>query len=92
MAMHGPHPSASPTLARLCAPTQAPALPLPSSHPTGPHLRSCPPTPAPSTTAQMKKTKPEPRCCPECGERVGLSADSVRVHIRLKHPASALAR
>ena len=41
---------------------------------------------------QMKKTKPEPRCCPECGERVGLSAESVRVHIRLKHPASALAR
>ena len=46
----------------------------------------------PYALPQMKKTKPEPRCCPECGERVGLSADSVRVHIRLKHPASALAR
>lgn len=40
----------------------------------------------------MKKTKPEPRACPECGEKVGLSAESVRVHLRLKHPASALAR
>ncbi|KAI3425893.1 hypothetical protein D9Q98_007866 [Chlorella vulgaris] len=43
-------------------------------------------------TVKMKKTKPEPRVCPECGEKVGLSADSVRVHIRFKHPASALAR
>lgn len=40
----------------------------------------------------MKKTKPEPRSCPECGEKVGLSADSVRVHLRLKHPACALVR
>ena len=41
---------------------------------------------------QMKKTKPEPRSCPECGERVGLSAAAVRVHIKLKHPGSLLAR
>lgn len=34
---------------------------------------------------QVRKTKPELRCCPECGARVGLSAESVRVHLRLKH-------
>lgn len=40
----------------------------------------------------MKKTKPEPRSCPVCGDKVGLSADSVRVHLRLKHPGALLAR
>ncbi|PSC74445.1 MAP kinase phosphatase with leucine-rich repeats 3 [Micractinium conductrix] len=43
-------------------------------------------------TVKMKKTKPEPRSCPVCSERVGLSADSVRVHLRLKHPGVVLAR
>ncbi|KAL4436854.1 hypothetical protein ABPG75_003993 [Micractinium tetrahymenae] len=43
-------------------------------------------------TVKMKKTKPEPRSCPVCGEKVGLSADSVRVHLRLKHPGAVLAR
>jgi hypothetical protein len=46
----------------------------------------------PPLSLQMKKTKPEPRSCPECGERVGLSAAAVRVHIKLKHPGSLLAR
>ena len=35
---------------------------------------------------QVRNTKPEPKICPLCGEKVGLSAESVRVHIRLKHP------
>ncbi|KAL4432560.1 hypothetical protein ABPG77_000497 [Micractinium sp. CCAP 211/92] len=43
-------------------------------------------------TVKMKKTKPEPRSCPVCGDKVGLSADSVRVHLRLKHPGALLAR
>jgi hypothetical protein len=34
----------------------------------------------------VRKTKPEPKLCPLCGDKVGLSAESVRVHIRLKHP------
>ena len=40
-------------------------------------------------TVKVKKTKPEPKCCPECGDRIGLSMDSVRVHLRLKHPGKA---
>lgn len=40
-------------------------------------------------TVKVKKTKPEPKKCPDCGEKVGLSAESVRVHLRLKHPAKA---
>jgi predicted protein tyrosine phosphatase len=42
-------------------------------------------------TVKVKKTKPEPKRCPECGEKIGLSAESVRVHIRLKHPSKAAA-
>ena len=34
---------------------------------------------------QVRKTKPELKSCPECGARVGLSAESVRVHLKLKH-------
>lgn len=34
----------------------------------------------------MRKTKPDPRVCPLCGDKVGLSVESVRVHVRLKHP------
>ncbi len=37
-------------------------------------------------TVKGKKTKPEPRMCPECGERVGLSMHSLRYHLRAKHP------
>lgn len=40
-------------------------------------------------TLKVKKTKPEPKKCPECGHSIGLSAESVRVHIKLKHPSKA---
>ncbi len=40
-------------------------------------------------TVKVKKTKPAPRKCPECGDTIGLSAESVRVHLRLKHPTAA---
>ena len=40
-------------------------------------------------TVKVKKTKPAPRKCPECGDTIGLSAESVRVHLRLKHPGKA---
>ncbi len=40
-------------------------------------------------TVKVKKTKPAPRKCPECGDTIGLSAESVRVHLRLKHPSKA---
>eukprot|EP00887_Chlorella_sp_A99_P007916 scaffold12.g7916.t1 len=39
-------------------------------------------------TVKVRKTKPELKTCPECGARVGLSAESVRVHLRLKHAGS----
>jgi hypothetical protein len=39
--------------------------------------------------AQVKKTKPAPKMCPECNDVVGLSNESVRLHLRLKHPARA---
>jgi atypical dual specificity phosphatase len=42
-------------------------------------------------TVKIKKTKPAPRKCPECGDVIGLSAESVRVHLRLKHPSKAQA-
>ena len=71
-------PTTHPSLPRTACPARLDCAPCPSSHP--------------ATPPQMKKTKPEPRACPECGEKVGLSAESVRVHLRLKHPASALAR
>lgn len=34
---------------------------------------------------QVKKTKPEPRMCPVCSEKVGISLQSLSVHIRTKH-------
>lgn len=34
---------------------------------------------------QYKKTKPEPRMCPVCGENVGISLQSLAVHVRIKH-------
>jgi predicted protein tyrosine phosphatase len=40
-------------------------------------------------TVKVKKTKPAPRKCPECGDTIGLSAESVKVHLRLKHPSRA---
>jgi predicted protein tyrosine phosphatase len=37
-------------------------------------------------TVKVKRTKPESRVCPECGDKVGLSEQSLQVHLRLKHP------
>ena len=34
---------------------------------------------------QLKKTKPEPRVCPVCSDKVGISLQSLSVHIRTKH-------
>ena len=34
---------------------------------------------------QLKKTKPEPRICPVCGDKVGISLQSLSVHVRTKH-------
>lgn len=34
---------------------------------------------------QYKSTKPEPRMCPVCGENVGISWQSLAVHVRSKH-------
>ncbi len=34
---------------------------------------------------QYKKTKPEPRMCPVCSENVGVSWQSLAVHVRTKH-------
>jgi atypical dual specificity phosphatase len=34
---------------------------------------------------QVKKTKPEPRVCPVCGDKVGISLQSLSVHLRTKH-------
>lgn len=34
----------------------------------------------------MRRTKPELKVCPLCEEKVGLSAESVKIHTRLKHP------
>ena len=42
-------------------------------------------------TMKVKKTKPEPKKCPECGHCIGLSAESVRLHIKLKHHSKASA-
>lgn len=41
-------------------------------------------------TVKLKRTKPELKMCPECGEKVGLSEQSLKVHLKLKHPHSAL--
>ncbi|KDD73181.1 hypothetical protein H632_c2452p0, partial [Helicosporidium sp. ATCC 50920] len=38
-------------------------------------------------TVKVRKTKPAMRRCPECRESVGISAESVLVHLRTKHPA-----
>ena len=64
--------------ARVCTPSPPPVCiyfphpPHPFTHPSHPPM-------------QVRRTKPEPRLCPECGEKVGLSEQSVRVHLRLKH-------
>jgi len=42
-------------------------------------------------TVKVKKTKPEPKKCPECGDKVGLSVESVWVHLKLKHPGTSKA-
>ena len=34
---------------------------------------------------QVKKTKPELRICPVCEDKVGISLQSLLVHIRTKH-------
>lgn len=36
---------------------------------------------------QYKRTKPEPRICPVCSENVGISRQSLAVHVRAKHGA-----
>mmetsp|Transcript_42778 Transcript_42778/g.68831 ORF Transcript_42778/g.68831 Transcript_42778/m.68831 type:complete len:84 (+) Transcript_42778:104-355(+) len=39
-----------------------------------------------SQSVTHKSTRPEPRSCPKCGAKCGLSAESVRVHIKKLHP------
>ena len=34
---------------------------------------------------QLKKTEPEPCICPLCGDKVGISLQSLAVHVRTKH-------
>lgn len=34
---------------------------------------------------QYKRTKPEPRICPVCSENVGVSRQSLAMHVRTKH-------
>ena len=34
---------------------------------------------------QVKKSKPDPRMCPVCSDKVGISKQSLNVHIRTKH-------
>lgn len=38
-----------------------------------------------SAALQYKRTKPEPRICPVCSENVGISRQSLAVHVRTKH-------
>ena len=38
---------------------------------------------------QVKKTKPEPRVCPVCLEKVGISAQSLALHVKKAHPEGA---
>ena len=40
---------------------------------------------------KVKKARPLLRLCPECLEKVGLSQESVSIHLRLKHPQIHLA-
>lgn len=42
-----------------------------------------------SQSVRVKRTKPEPRTCPQCGVVAGLSQQSLLVHLRTKHPAAA---
>ena len=42
-----------------------------------------------SQSVRVKRTKPEPRTCPQCGVVVGLSQQSLLVHLRTKHTAAA---
>ena len=39
-----------------------------------------------SQSVEHKSRRPEPRECPKCGAKCGLSAESVRVHIKKAHP------
>ena len=34
---------------------------------------------------QVRKTKPEPKICPVCKERVGISAKSLELHVKKAH-------
>lgn len=34
---------------------------------------------------QVKRTKPEPRVCPVCSEKVGISAQSLALHVKKAH-------
>jgi len=40
------------------------------------------------STFKVKKSKPELKCCPVCHDKVGVSLESLRLHVRLKHPKS----
>ncbi|KAK9822629.1 hypothetical protein WJX81_000355 [Elliptochloris bilobata] len=44
-----------------------------------------------SQTVRVKRTKPEPRTCPQCGVVAGVSQQSLLVHMRTKHGAAAAA-
>ena len=44
-----------------------------------------------SQSVRVKRTKPEPRTCPQCGVVAGLSQQSLLVHMRTKHPGAASA-
>ena len=35
---------------------------------------------------QVKKIKPEPRICPVCEEKVGISGKSLALHVKKAHP------
>ena len=38
-----------------------------------------------TTTVQPRRSKPEPRACPLCAARVGLSSQAVAVHLKAHH-------
>jgi len=39
-----------------------------------------------SCPMQVRKTKPEPRVCPVCDAVVGISSQSLAVHVKKAHP------
>lgn len=41
-----------------------------------------------ASSLKVKKSKPELKSCPVCHDKVGVSYESLRLHIRLKHPTS----